>query len=194
MLQPTGGLAHLAASRHDQPGAMFDLRRDAPDVTPPQRNAAFGRIAGPAPLVDENRGPAPGHGIGPVPIGQQNQIIKRIGPAQRFMAGRIGRAHHHVIVFVGRVVRPQVTGPDRHRPICGAGHPVRPVQHPHNPVYALRCSPVALAFGASDAALADAAGIGPPQEAKPLGGQHHIPNRHPPHHSRCPDLAALVAR
>ncbi len=129
-------------------------------VVAAKRDAPFGRVSRPAVLVDKDRRAAPFDRVGPVPVRQNHQVVQRVTAPQCLVAVGVGRAHHHVVIFVRGIVRPQVRRPDGFRPIGRFGDAVRAIEHPDNAVDAPRCGPVPLALVCFDPALADGAGIG----------------------------------
>ena len=64
----------------------MQLSRDPQQGARRKGDAAGGRVARPAPVVDEDRRALAGDGVGPVPVGQQDQVVQRVGPAQAFVA------------------------------------------------------------------------------------------------------------
>lgn len=106
------------------------------------------------------------------------------------MAVRIRRADHVVIVLGFGVVGPQITRPNRHGPIGWLGNPVRAVEHADKTVDAAWRGPVTLRLAGRNTAFADGTGVRIPLKPQPRRGQNQIVACH----SRCPDLAALVAR
>src|SRR6056300_433888 len=109
------------------------------------------------------------------------------------MAGSIGRAHHHVVIFILGVIRPQIIGANRFGPIAGARHAVRAVQHANNSVLTHRCRTVTFAFMAGDAPTPHGTGQHTPPNPQAHGCHHQITfgvNGH----SIWPDFLAFVAR
>ena len=132
----------------------------------------------PPPAVQKNARSAPPHRLWPVPIGDQHQIIERIGAAQHLVAMRIGRAHHQIVILIARVIRPQITGPDRHRPIGGPRHAVRTIQEAHDAMFALRRCPIPLSLARRHPATPQGAGIAPPAKPQAKRGENQIIGRH----------------
>ena len=65
---------------------MADAGGDPDEVFAREGHAACGWVAGFAPDVDEDGRAMPRGGIGPVPVGQQDQVVKRVGAVQAFVA------------------------------------------------------------------------------------------------------------
>ncbi len=85
-------------------------------------------------------------GVGPIPIRQKDQIIKRIGTAEGFVAVGIGGSDHHIVIFVAWIIGPKIPRSDGNRPIGWAGDAIRPIQHPNQAVNPARGRAVAFAF------------------------------------------------
>lgn len=97
---------------------------------------------------------------GVIPVGYQDDVVKRIGAAQGFMACAEGRAHRQVIGRMVAVVAPKVLRPDRLCPRCRTRQSVRPIGHRNDAVDARRGGAVAFALGGGDTAAPDGAGQG----------------------------------
>ena len=175
---------------HDKPRLKPDPRHDPAQVIGMQRDTASRRMPRPAPRVDKDRLACVMQRAWPVPIRDQNDVVKRIGAAQDLVAGGKGRAHHQVVILVLWIVAPQITGSDRHRPIAGTRQAVGAVKATDDPMHPRRCCAIALALGQRDAAAPKPHGKDPPQKAQAHGRDHHIARLH----SRCPDLSRLTAR
>jgi hypothetical protein len=156
-----------------------------------------------APRMDENRGPVSFNRNGPIPIRDEHQIIHRICAAQWLMAKTMRRAHHHIVVRVTHVIRPQIRRSNWLRPTGRSRHTVRAVQHPDDPVSAARRCAVALYLSVSQATTANRVRKSPP--CKPYMRRHYdqiIWPQNPPRfvlntqktYNKWPDFAALVAR
>ena len=116
-----------------------------------QPHAARRRIArAPPPMNKDGRASAPLR-LRPVPVRHDDKIIKGIRAPEPLMRGRKWRTDHEVIVLMLRVIAPKIPGPDRHRPIGRPRHPVRAIQHPHQPMHTHRCPAIPLAFVGHDA-------------------------------------------
>ncbi len=132
-------------------------------------------------------------GARPVPVGHQHQVVKRIGPPQRLVAGlRTARGRGGCRPGARVASHHRSPRPDRPRPGRGPRHAVGPVQQRR------RCgacptgvapSPSRLSRGTPAAADACRAAAGRRNAAPAASG----PDRRGGH-SRCPDFFALVAR
>lgn len=111
-----------------------------------QRKASFGWVSRPAPLVNENGRSAPFHGVGPIPVGQQDQIIERIRPTQNLVAISMWFAHHEVIVGIRNIVRPKVRRANGNGPVRGAVHTIRAVEQANQAVHPFWGGAIAFFF------------------------------------------------
>lgn len=142
--------------------------------------------------MQKDRRSGTGPGVGPVPVGQQHDIIKPIGATQAFV-GMVMRGADHVVIFwVGGIVGPKITGMDRHRPVWqhGPRDPVGAIEQADQTVPTCGRRPVAFAFAFGDAAAPDGARKSPSQKPRALRGDDQIT----PFQRMCPDFAAFVAR
>ena len=83
---------------------MADTGRNPTQMAGVQSNATFGRVSRLAPTVNEDGGATAFDRVGPIPIGQKDQIVKPVRAPELFVAMRIGRPHHQVVVFVGGII------------------------------------------------------------------------------------------
>lgn len=179
--------SHLADNKQT---AVFQPFCDPKQVPGMQADTALGGIPGATPAVNKDCRSTPFDRVRPVPIGQYDKVIKRVGAAKPFMAEGVWRPHHHVVVGVLYIIRPQITRPDGHRPACRFRHPVGPVEHPSDVVHPFRRCTIALGLARRDAAAPQGAGKNPPGKAQPAAADHHVQRCH----RRCPDLRALTSR
>ena len=140
----------------------------------PQRDAAFGRPGRAAPLVYEDARSAPRNGVGPIPVGDEHEVVERICAAQALTGTAVGGGDLEVVVRHGGVVRPQVAEADGNRPRAGRRDPIRAVEHADDAVLARRGGAVALLLGGADAATADDAGVAAASEYSTNRGDDEI--------------------
>ena len=145
--------------RYQNAGTGRGMAGNKEEILAREGQAAGGRIARPAPLVDEDGRAATGHGIRPVPVKRKNKVVKRIGPAKAFRTGAEGAMDQMVVGRVFRVIAPSVFGPDRNGPggqACGSDA-IGPEEKTNDPVTTRRrpASPFALVTTHSAAADAD---------------------------------------
>ena len=143
-----------------------------------QRNAAFGRSSGSAPLVQENARSTSRNSLGPVPIGDQHEVIERVGAAQALVGAAVGGRDLEIVIRHGGIVRPEITETDRIRPGAGRWNPVGAVEHAHDAVRASGGGAVALLLGCADAAAADDAGVAAVTKLDARGGDDEIIHLH----------------
>ena len=144
---------------HDQAGAGLDAPGNLMQMIAPQGHAALGRSRRSAPLVHEDARAAPRNRLGPIPVGDEHEVVERIGAAQALMGAAVGGGDLEVVVRHGGVVRPEITEVYGNRPSAGRRDPVGTVEHADDAVCACGGGAVALLLGGADAAAADDAGV-----------------------------------
>ena len=129
------------------------------EMIAPQGHAALGRPRRSAPLVHEDARSAPGNGLGPIPVGDEYEVVKRVSAAQPLMGAAVGGGDLEVVVRHGGVVRPEIAETDGNRPAAGPRDPIRAVEHADNAVLACGGGAVALPLGGADAVATDNARV-----------------------------------
>ena len=124
-----------------------------------QSHAALGRARRSAPLVHEDARAAPWNRLRPIPVGDEHEVVERVGAAQALTRAAVGSGDLEVVVRHGRIVRPEIAETDRNRPGAGRRDPIGAVEHADNAVCACGGGAVALLLGSADAAAADDAGV-----------------------------------
>ena len=114
-----------------------------------------------APLVHEDTRSSRHNSVGPIPVGDQHEVVERIGAAQALIGAAVGGRDLEVVVRHGGVVRPEIVEANRDRPRAGRRDPVGAVEHADDAVFACGSGAVALSLGGTDAAAADDAGVTP---------------------------------
>lgn len=155
---------------HDQTRIWFETCSNAMKVGPRKRHAAFCRISRSTPLVQEDRGAFACHGIRPVPICYEYQVVKRIRTSELFVTGCKRCRGHMVVSMITGVVAPNIARTDQSGPRRGWAHPIRAVEHSDDTMHADWRSAVTLSFIAPDAACANGTGIEPPPISQPEWG------------------------
>ena len=59
-------------------------------------------------MMNEDGRTFTGNGAGPVPVGDEDQVVERVGPPQALVAPAMGGPHHEVVVRIARIVGPEV--------------------------------------------------------------------------------------
>ena len=129
------------------------------EMIAPQCHAALGRARRSAPLVHEDARAAPRNGFGPVPIGDEHEVVERIGAAQALTGTAVGGGYLEVVVRHGGIIRPEIAEADGNRPGAGRRYPVGSVEHADDAVDAYGGCAVALLLGGANAAPANDAGV-----------------------------------
>ena len=109
--------------------------------------------------MHEDARTAPLNGLGPIPVGDEHEVVERVGAAQALTGAAVGGGDLEVVVGHVGIVRPEIAEPDGSRPGAGRRDPVRAVEHANDAVCACGGGAVALLLGGADAAAADDAGI-----------------------------------
>ena len=143
-----------------------------------QGDAALGRPGRSAPLVHEDARSAPRNRFGPIPVGDEHEVVKRIGAAQALTGTAVGGGYLEVVVRHRRIVGPEVAEADRNRPGARRRYPVGAVEHTNDAVDADRGCAVALLLRGADAATADYAGVAADTELDAGGSNGEVDRNH----------------
>lgn len=192
-----GGAGRLTGARasapHHHPAPGRPAREDEGEVGGSEGDAAGRRLARPPPGVQEDGAAPSRHDRVAVPVEDRHPVILRVGPEQRLVARRAGAQHRRVVAGIPGIVRPAVPRPDRAGAGQGRRHAVGAVEHRLDPVAPDRGHAIPLRPLLSDASPPGGAGQAAPGEPGPPAADQKI-IRPQGRHSRCPLLAALVAR
>ena len=151
----------------------------------PQGHAALGRPGRSAPLVDKDARSAPRNRLGPIPVGDEHEVVERVSAAQALMGAVVGGGDLEVVVRHGGIVRPEVAEADGNRPGAGRRDPVGAVEHADDAVLACGGGTVSLLLGYADAAASDDAGVAAGAESNTCRGDSEVERYH--------DIARLIS-
>ena len=124
-----------------------------------QSHAALGRARRSAPLVHEDARSTPRNGVGPVPVGDEHEVVERICAAQALTRTAVGGGDLEVVVRHGGVVGPEIAKADGDRPGAGRRDPIGAVEHADDKMGASGSGAVAFLLGGADAAATDDARV-----------------------------------
>lgn len=113
-------------------------------------------------------------GARPVPVRDQDKIVKWIRSTQHLVTAIEGRADLMVVVEGVRIVAPEIAVSDRSRPSAGLRHPVGPVETADDSVRSAWRGPVPLALVQGRATAPYRTGKQATEKAKAFGSENKI--------------------
>ncbi len=78
-----------------------------------------------------------------------------------------GGLYQQVVIFMTRIVAPEIAWTYGQGPVRRSGHPVRPVKHTDKTVNPNRCPSIAFPLVPDNPAMPDDTGEAPPNESHP---------------------------